>query len=628
MAPSAVFEEPIQAAPTSLVHPICQIVTPVGMFGYGFSEEWTEAALAKCVESTAPTAIILDAGSTDSGPTKLALGTTTCPYDAYERDFRKLIPLSMKSWKLKAISIYSQLNKSLVHERFKDGQISPCGKAVPELTEEAITQTPRIVAQMGPEPFLDAIIRDPDFHVMIGGRAYDPAPYVAFAAYHALDSKQRDITNLSSESLGSIYHMGKVLECGGLCATPKGSGAIGIVNSDFSVDIRPLDPAAKCIPLSVAAHTMYEKSRPDLLAGPGGVLDVSTATYTQLEDSITTRISGSKFYLSRKNGEPFTVKLEGARVTGYRTLMMGSFGDPILIGQINNFLERAKQYAYSQNGDVQGDCDIGFHIYGFDKDKPEYVPSQIFVVTETLAPTQKAATSLASAMRIAFAHGPYPGQKATSGNFGMGIGGKLELEVDQCAEFSLYHLMKLADGEQHGRETSDETSNGLFRWSSTLIGDGELLDYQLQVVRSDKIFQPATPKAKSVNGFPAPPDVKLPSTLFDIAKVVRSKNAGPFEVTLDVMFDNRAVYETVKASGILGRDVIAQLYKIPAEDIIWEGFFDPAMAYKATVPRRRRGLPSCSGGFLEDDVHGSQLYSPLQAIPLTEELISKLRKGF
>lgn len=78
------------------VQPLCQIVTPVGMFGYGFNEDWTEAALAQCVESRAPTALILDSGSTDSGPSKLALGTTTCPYEAYERDFRKLLTLSIK----------------------------------------------------------------------------------------------------------------------------------------------------------------------------------------------------------------------------------------------------------------------------------------------------------------------------------------------------------------------------------------------------------------------------------------------------------------------------------------------------------------------------------------------------
>jgi hypothetical protein len=66
------------------------------MMGYGFHEGWTEAALASFNDLSTPTALILDSGSTDSGPSKLALGTTTCPRSSYERDFRKLIRLSIK----------------------------------------------------------------------------------------------------------------------------------------------------------------------------------------------------------------------------------------------------------------------------------------------------------------------------------------------------------------------------------------------------------------------------------------------------------------------------------------------------------------------------------------------------
>lgn len=530
-----------------------------------------------------------------------------------------------RSWKLKVVSIYSQVDKSIVRERLENGAISRCGASVPELTNEIIDMTPRIVAQTGPEPYLDAMIRNADFHIMIGGRAYDPAPYVAFAAYHALEPKHRDIKNLSSEQLGGLYHLGKILECGGLCATPKGLGAMGIVNSDFSVDIRPLDPGAKCIPLSVAAHTLYEKTQPDLLPGPGGVLDVSTATYTQLEDSVTTRVSGSTFSLAQKQNQPFTIKLEGARVTGFRTLMMGSFGDPILISYIYPFLDSAKDYARTQNQNIQGDWDIGFHVYGIDRTRPEIIPSQVFVVTETLAPTQKAAANLASAVRVHFAHGSYPGQKATSGNFGMGIGGKFEIEVGECTEFSVYHLMSLKSGEQHAREVGEASSSALFRWSSTLIGNGELQDYQTDVLTTHNTAQclPGS-KAKLTGKIQAIPQVETPQALYDIAKVIRSKNAGPFEVTLDVMFDNPTVYEFVKKSGLLSQRVIAGAYGLAEEEIVWAGFFDPAMAFKATIPRRRRGLPSCSGGFLEDDVHGSQLSAPLRSLPLSEKLIKDL----
>lgn len=45
------------------------------------------------VPSGIPTAIILDSGSTDSGPQKLALGSMSCPRSAYAKDLSKLLRL-------------------------------------------------------------------------------------------------------------------------------------------------------------------------------------------------------------------------------------------------------------------------------------------------------------------------------------------------------------------------------------------------------------------------------------------------------------------------------------------------------------------------------------------------------
>jgi hypothetical protein len=78
------------------LHPICQIVTPVGMLGYGVDERLVDAELAHLVPTGIPTAIILDSGSTDSGPQKLAFGSMTCPRFAYARDLSKLLRLVHK----------------------------------------------------------------------------------------------------------------------------------------------------------------------------------------------------------------------------------------------------------------------------------------------------------------------------------------------------------------------------------------------------------------------------------------------------------------------------------------------------------------------------------------------------
>lgn len=71
--------------------PLCQIITPIGMLGYGIDTKDLEKGLEISLGTDAPTAIILDSGSTDSGPSKLALGSMTCPRSSYERDLKQLI---------------------------------------------------------------------------------------------------------------------------------------------------------------------------------------------------------------------------------------------------------------------------------------------------------------------------------------------------------------------------------------------------------------------------------------------------------------------------------------------------------------------------------------------------------
>lgn len=70
---------------------LCQIITPIGMLGYGFDVNDLEKGLEIALLTNTPTAIIIDSGSTDGGPNKLALGSTTTPRSSYERDLRKLI---------------------------------------------------------------------------------------------------------------------------------------------------------------------------------------------------------------------------------------------------------------------------------------------------------------------------------------------------------------------------------------------------------------------------------------------------------------------------------------------------------------------------------------------------------
>lgn len=98
-------------------------------------------------------------------------------------------------------------------------------------------------------------------------------------------------------------------------------------------------------------------------------------------------------------------------------------------------------------------------------------------------------------------------------------------------------------------------------------------------------------------------------TLAQLAKTIRSKNAGTDKVTFDVIFRDKAVYEQVKRSRALTRETVRALYGVPDERISDFVEFDPANAIKFTMHRLR---PSGSPG--DPDIFGAQQYAPLLGV--------------
>ena len=94
--------------------------------------------------------------------------------------------------------------------------------------------------------------------------------------------------------------------------------------------------------------------------------------------------------------------------------------------------------------------------------------------------------------------------------------------------------------------------------------------------------------------------------LKDIANVIRSKNAGPFELTLDILLKDAETFEKVKNANIINQEVIARLYRIPVEDVLSIVYFPNANAIKSTIVR-----PLPSGAMGERDVYGAQQHAPL-----------------
>ncbi len=100
-------------------------------------------------------------------------------------------------------------------------------------------------------------------------------------------------------------------------------------------------------------------------------------------------------------------------------------------------------------------------------------------------------------------------------------------------------------------------------------------------------------------------------TLKDFAKVIRSKNAGPFEITMDIIFKTKEDYEEIKSREVITKELISKLYNIPVEKIITFVYFDAANAIKITLPR-----PRPQGSIGETDMHAAQQHVPLMGIEI------------
>lgn len=434
-----------------------RILTPQGMLGYGVPAEHFWRGVESGID-----AMVVDSGSTDPGPYLLGLGKTIVPREAYARDvslmlkaaWERKIPLIISSaggagtdaqvdfmidlirelsaangWRFRLAAIYSSVDRALIHTRLREGRVTECGPSG-LLSPSAVDEAVEIVAQIGAEPFAKVLSERPDIDIIVSGRSYDPAPHAALAMLKGIDP-------------GVYWHMGKIVECGAACAEPKGRVIKATVRRG-SFDLEPMNPAERCTPLSVAAHTLYEKGRPDLLPGPGGALDLTNARYEALDDR-RVRVSGGVFRPTNK----YSIKLEGAAITGHRTIFIGGIRDPILIGQLDSFLDGVRRRACSIFPPLaSGQASLMFHVYGRDAVMGEMeplrhvVPHEVGLMGEVTAPTQELANDIASSTRIAVLHSPYPGQMATAGNFAIPLNPP-ETPTGPVCRFTVYHLMEI-----------------------------------------------------------------------------------------------------------------------------------------------------------------------------------------
>ena len=435
-----------------------RILSTTAILGYGFPLESFEEGMKR-----KPDLIAVDAGSTDPGPFYLGEGVSFTDRGAVKRDLEIMICAGIKEnipvvigtaggsgakphleWcaeiireiakehdlHFKMAMIHADMDKEEMKKALADGKITPLDPA-PQLTAEDIDATTHIVGQMGIEPIMKAL--DSGVQVVLAGRAYDPTVFAAPAIRKGYDK-------------GLAIHLGKILECASICATP-GSGSdcmFGYLGEDY-FRVEPLSSVRKCTTLSVAAHTLYEKTNPYILPGPGGHLDLTNTTFEQDSEN-TVKVKGSRYVTAPK----YTIKLEGAKCIGYRTVSVAGTRDPIMISKIDDIVEGVRARVADNYRDKGYKYNLNFTIYGKNgvmgnlEPVKNAHPHELGIVIEVVADTQEQADTICASARSTMLHYGYEGRRATAGNLAFPFSPS-DFHAGRVYVFSIYHIIEVED---------------------------------------------------------------------------------------------------------------------------------------------------------------------------------------
>lgn len=306
-----------------------RVLIPSGALGLNYDK----VALQRGIDAK-PDIIVIDGGSTDSGPAYLGQGMSKYARSSTKIEWAGLmkarakanVPLiigtagtcgadSATDWMLditreiaseqgnplKIAILYSGQNADTIAQAYADGKITPLGNA-PDITADTFTGCTNIVALAGAEQITQALNTGAD--IIIAGRTTDTAIIAALPLQKGCHA-------------GGAWHGAKIGECGALCATNPQSGVILVDFDDTGFTVTPLADGAHASPHTVSAHMLYENADPFILYEPGGHLDVTQSKYTALDDT-SVRVEGSEWVPS----ERYTVKLEGAKPAGFQTVLM------------------------------------------------------------------------------------------------------------------------------------------------------------------------------------------------------------------------------------------------------------------------------------------------------------------
>lgn len=266
----------------------------------------------------------------------------------------------------------------------------------PWLTEADVDQSIRIVGLLGPEVIMEVLSGEPVDGV-ITGRALDIGLHMA-------------IPMLRGVPRAVAAYAGKVIECAGI-ACERGSAQNPLWAEIDETGFTVRSPKSECpaTPQSLSAHGFYERTNPWREANPGGSLDLSDVTITDLGDG-KVRCEGARWI-----DAPYSVLIEGAKLLGYRTVATATALDPafkanidLLISDMYSTIDSVPQLADHKRG---GDFDLTVKVFGGGKDD-----EPMALIVNAVANTQQLA-ELAAFIGYSYLHaGHYPGRLTTGGN--------------------------------------------------------------------------------------------------------------------------------------------------------------------------------------------------------------------
>lgn len=433
------------------MRPHCTILSPTAILGYSFPPE----SFARGISCT-PDLIAVDAGSTDPGPFYLGSGKSFTNRASVKRDLRYILSACVNNKILVVIGsaggagaaphlawcraiilelakeeglafrlgvIPTDVSKDVVHAALDADKVRPL-ECVPPLTHDIIDDTSHIVAQVGVEPFIEAL--EGGAQVILAGRAYDPACFAALPILKGFDP-------------ALALHCGKILECAAIAASPS-DGADCVLGTiyDDSFTLQALSGERKFTAESTAAHSLYEKADPYHLPGPGGVLDLKKCSFTEIENGMV-RVKGSM----HRTTVPYSLKLEGARQVGFRTVAIGGTRDLRMIGDIDQILADVRKRVEDRLAEAK--ARIFFRCYGrdgvmgFQEPRRTEPNHELGIFMEVVADTQSDADAACALVRSTLLHHGYRGRVSTAGNLALPLSPS-DISAGPVYEFSIYHL--------------------------------------------------------------------------------------------------------------------------------------------------------------------------------------------